>query len=158
EPVIRESCGCLARSALEIGTSIPPSAGAPVPIENQRADIVAELRHSSPESAGISDWPERLADAVAEHCRGDRDAILEGLESLVKEASRRGFEILEWQEIVTILRRHAIAAGADDLPTVWDHARMLVAQGAERVQAQRWLRAEQRSRMVSELSHALANA
>jgi DNA-binding LacI/PurR family transcriptional regulator/signal transduction histidine kinase len=155
EPVIRESCGCSARSALELGASIPPASVELAPIEAQRAHIVGELRRSSPEGAGTSDWPERLAQALVEHCRGDGSALLESLESLVKEASRRGIEIIEWQDIVSILRRHAAASGAEGPHTIWDHARMLVAQGAERVQAQRWLRAEQRSRTASEISRSL---
>ena len=108
EPVIRESCGCSARSVLELGTSVPPVAADGPSLESRRAQIVDELRHSSPESAGVSDWPDRLAAALAEHCQGDDDALLEALESLVKEASRRGLEIVEWQDIVSILRRHAI--------------------------------------------------
>jgi sigma-B regulation protein RsbU (phosphoserine phosphatase) len=158
EPVIRESCGCSARSALELGTSKPPGALEARPISEQRDQIVAELRHSSPESAGVSDWPDRLAEALVEHCQGDADALLEALESLVKEASRRGLEIVEWQDIVSILRRHALASGGEGTSAIWDNARMLVAQGAERVQAQRWLRAEQRARAASEVSRWLVHA
>jgi phosphoserine phosphatase RsbU/P len=158
EPVIRESCGCSARAVLEIGSSVPPGASEALPISAQRDQIVAELRQSSPESAGVSDWPDRLAEALAEHCRGEDDALLEALESLVKEASSRGLEIVEWQDIVSILRRHAIASGGEGTATIWDHARMLVAQGAERVQAQRWLRAEQRARTASEISRWLVGA
>jgi DNA-binding LacI/PurR family transcriptional regulator/signal transduction histidine kinase len=157
EPVIRESCGCSARSVLGMGTSIPPDSAQHHPIAERRGKIAAELRQSSPESAGISDWPDRLSQALVDHCNGDPDALLEALEMLVKEASRRGLEIVEWQDIVTILRRNARASGNEGAASIWDHARMLVAQGAERVQAQRWLRAEQRARTASDVSRSLVN-
>jgi DNA-binding LacI/PurR family transcriptional regulator/signal transduction histidine kinase len=129
-PVVRQSCGCPPRQLLDSSlTELPASA-----------------------SAGQRRTVEELAALAA---GSDSDRFISLLYSALSETVRAGKSLRGWNDYLTVIRHMAKCRPGDPL---FDAARVLIGETESRLQASRWVEAEERLATARSVSTSLAGA
>jgi DNA-binding LacI/PurR family transcriptional regulator len=167
ELVMRQSCGCFS------GLARPGRAGPVTPtetsIESLLAEHAADLRGQMMQAvhgAGAAlppDWCDRLIGALGAELgsTGGNGLFAATMEGLLAEVVAAGDDVAAWQGLVTALRRLLLPALANQpmrcvqAEDLWHQARILIADFAERAQAQHRLHDERLTRALSESGAAL---
>jgi DNA-binding LacI/PurR family transcriptional regulator/anti-anti-sigma regulatory factor len=162
--VIRQSCGCMAAG---LAQAAQPAGGAKASRETldavlaaHRADIVTEMGKAvgveKPDSEGVG----QLVDGFVAEVKGQSPGLfLRRLNEALGQAGTAGNEVRLWQNGLSVLRHWLLPcfdnetfALAEDL---WQQARVMIGEAAERAQAYQALQTEQQAQMLREVSQAL---
>jgi PAS domain S-box-containing protein len=162
--VVRQSCGCM---AAEVAQAAQPARVAKANRETldailatHRADIVADMAQAvSPEKPN-SGWVEPLLDGFVAEVKGQSPGLfLRELDEALGQAGTAGNEVRLWQNGLSVLRRWLLPGlDAKVLPladNLWQQARVMIGEVAERARAYQALRTEQQAQMLREVSQAL---
>lgn len=172
ELVLRQSCGCFPEMVAEAAAE--PAAGTEQPpvdfLAEHPGELLTEMAQaiSSP-LAGRGElpavrWTERLLHALRAELRGEvPGAFLPTLDGVLREAALAGVDINQWQNVFSLLRRHLLpglvrSEALVRMENLWQQARVLVGETAQRLQAYRRLLSEQRSQMLRDVGQTLSTA
>jgi len=162
--VIRQSCGCMAAGVVQ---AAQPAGGAKAGRETldavlatHRADIVTEMGQAVGVEEPDSERVGQLVDGFVAEVKGQSPGLfLRQLNEVLSQAGTTGNEVRLWQNGLSVLRRWLLPcldnetfALADDL---WQQARVMIGEVAERAQAYQALQTEQQAQMLREVSQAL---
>jgi len=170
ELVLRQSCGCfpemVAEAAVEPAAEMEPSPGDflaehPGELLTEMAQTISSSLAGRGELPAVQ-WTERLLHALWAELRGEVvGAFLPTLDGVLREAASAGGDINQWQSVLSLLRRRLLPGlrGKEALvqmENLWQQARVLVGETAQRLQAYRRLLSEQRSQMLWEIGQTLS--
>ncbi|MCP4543823.1 MAG: substrate-binding domain-containing protein [Chloroflexi bacterium] len=174
ELIVRQSCGCFDPMVVQaaIGPMLHPPKGAAAgetfmtTLADTRGQILADMVKAVgavPESIG-SDWADQLLDAFAAavHPSGSASGVfLSALNGMLRQVMVAGGKISVWQGALSALHRYMwpfllekkeVLHRAED---VWQQARVMIGETAERAQAYRQLQAEQQAATLREIDQSL---
>jgi signal transduction histidine kinase/DNA-binding LacI/PurR family transcriptional regulator/AraC-like DNA-binding protein/ActR/RegA family two-component response regulator len=165
--LIRQSCGCpdpLVAGAAAAGAAAAGSLA--VALAARREPIIAEMMLAT--EAAPTETAARLAaqllDGFAAEVAGNRSgAFLEALSDGLRRSVAAGEAISWWQGSLSALRRELIACapGMADLgraENLWQQARVMIGETAQRVQAYQLLQAEEQARTLGTINQMLSTA
>jgi DNA-binding LacI/PurR family transcriptional regulator/GAF domain-containing protein len=166
EALIRQSCGCLSPVVLQA------EAGQVVRRVDQtfeaalaarRESILSEMVQAAgiPAVGSIPEQVEQLVDAFSVELTGKSPgAFLLALGEILGQAEMEDGDRPLWQEAISTLRRHALPYLGDDetrsrVEDLWQQARVMIGETAERVQAYKALQGEQQAQMLRQIEASL---
>ena len=169
ELVVRRSCGCVPgtvsrATARPVGKPEPRPEVTPAALREagQRA---AEMMRSGRPSLGSPDlspdWSERLVESfIADLGDESTGAFFASLEETLRQVLAEGRNVTDWQDVISMMRQAlrpllssgAVLAHAEDL---WQQARILIGDFAERGQGRRRLDAAQQVETLSDITQSL---
>jgi DNA-binding LacI/PurR family transcriptional regulator/GAF domain-containing protein len=171
ELVVRQSCGCLdpavVQAALGPATYSLTEAAMDETFKAALADrrelILSDMIGAvGVLSEGITPgWAEQLLETFVAEIEGESPGnFLPALEGVLRQVVRRGGEVSVWQGALSALRRHALSCPlgrerlgrAEDL---WQQARVMIGETAQRARAYRQFQAEQQAEMLRDIGQAL---
>ena len=166
--LIRQSCGCpdplVTQAAVDVGTTDFGSLSEAVVA--RREPIVAEMLLAT--AAAPSESAARLAaqllDGFAAEIAGRAPgAFLEALGDGLRRSVAADEPISWWQGALSALRRELIACAGGPAErgraeNLWQQARVMVGETAQRVQAYRLLQAEEQARTLGAINQMLSTA
>ncbi len=180
--MVRESCGCL-NSQVAHAAAAPaqrrarPAAGKTVQaaFAKRREHIVAEIIQAleAPDETIVRGWAGQLVDAfVAEMSDEPSGAFLTALNDTLHgvmamydaSLADSGRDLTAWQDAISILRREALPYLTTDekaslqAENLWQQARVVIGDLAERVRASRALQAELQMQALREVGQALTTS
>ena len=160
---IRHSCGCLSQALLQTPageTAVPDEPFEDAFAARRHTLLDAMLRIS--EGIGIgSEWIEPLVETFAAEIKGERRgeciALLNGA---LDQTIKAGAEVVEWQEIISVLY-HQLLPCLDDRRSLvraedlWQQARVLIGEMMTRAKMAQASEKEQQSHMLFEITDRL---
>lgn len=167
ECVIRESCGCLSR---EVTFAMEKPIPAGDPVSSCRALITAwmpeilqqlALTSGAPPGEQIPTGLNTLLHAFCQDLEATTNtAFVPALYQVLRQVVETGDDVDRWQHIVSVLRRHTVAACRQPAQLIhaehlWQQARLVVDQVARQAQDARLIRAKQIVRRMSDLGGEL---
>jgi signal transduction histidine kinase/DNA-binding LacI/PurR family transcriptional regulator/AraC-like DNA-binding protein len=178
--VVRQSCGCLAPEVKQAATdakngrTAPVAFSTPSTLRNER--IVAEMTQAveTPTARIDPDWARQILEAFLTELpgRSGRELwtgtaspqvnFLIVLKDVLQQAALRSGELESWQGGISVLRRNLLShLTPEELPyaeSLWQQARVMVSETAQRLQAHQRTHAEQLAERLREISQALTTA
>ncbi len=106
----------------------------------------------------------QLLDVLAAEVSGrSPGAFLPALDRILQQIVTRDGDVMEWQGALSTLRRHALPCLADDralfrAEDLWQQARVMVGEVAQRARARKELHTAQRAETLREISQMLVTA
>jgi PAS domain S-box-containing protein len=180
ELVVRQSCGCPSLAVVEAaaGPVMATGESIEVALAMQREQILSEMVQGvGPSAVQVGRWAEQLLDALSAELGGESTgAFLSALAEVLTQAAAAGGDpstgssagsphgsgqsVAWWQGALSVLRRHAVPSlgshealsQAEDL---WQQARVMIGETAERTQAYRRLQSERRAQVLREVGEVL---
>jgi len=170
EVVVRQSCGCPSVAVVETaaGPVQPTDEPLEVVLVQQREQILSEMEQVGSFTKQAGRWAEQLLDAfVAELIGESTGAFLSAWVEVLGQVAAAGHasrgprhSVTAWQGVLSVLRRHvmpalgsqAAFAQAEDL---WQQARVMIGETAERIQLYRNLESEQQAGVLREVGQML---
>lgn len=166
ELLIRQSCGCpdpmVVQAAAEPGCRDERSLVAA--LQDRRVLIIAEmlLATETAPTEPVAKLAIDLLDGFTDEITGKKSgAFLEALADGLRRSVAAGRPISWWQAALSTLRREVITCAGRDLAqaeNLWQQARVMVGETAQRTQGYRLLQAEVQMRMLSNISQMLSTA
>jgi len=161
--VIRQSCGCPSAAIKEVAAvaSLPDIEGVEMTSVDQRAALLAAIYQTvsarETEIQGIAILFDAL---IAESLGQSPRAFLTALKEVLRQAWTTGGDLNRWHSILSGVRRvvNPYFRSVDVLTKteeLWQQARMLLGETAERAQLAQKIQAEQQFAMVQAISQAL---
>jgi signal transduction histidine kinase/DNA-binding LacI/PurR family transcriptional regulator len=162
--VIRQSCGCM---AAEVAQAAQPAGVAKANRETldavltaHRADIVADMAQAVSPVKPNSGWVEPLLDGFVAEVKGQSPGLfLRELNEALGQAGMAGNEVRLWQNGLSVLRRWLLpcldAAALALADNLWQQARVMIGEVAERARAHQALQAEQQAEVLREVGQNL---
>ena len=166
---VRQSCGC--RSALIARSKGGAAQQADQPLEHWKSsDGCFEHQPLSPQELAqsfgrastqdVTQWFEALSEACRAEIAGTAtDLFLPQLETLLHQSSRNSGDVIVWHDLISTLRRlmlpdlcPAERVCAEEL---WNQARVLIGETAQRVQAEQTVQAKQQAQLLREIGAKL---
>jgi signal transduction histidine kinase/DNA-binding LacI/PurR family transcriptional regulator len=171
--VTRQSCGCMSSAVMEAAAD--PGTWTNETFETalaaRRKAITAAMEHAiGALPHGLDpEWATHLLDSFAdEMCGGASGSFLSTLNEVLCQtvdagddpATRQGQGIAAWQGVISALRRHALPCiggneALSQAENLWQQARVLIGEIAQRVQVHRDLKTEQQAQTLREIEEAL---
>jgi DNA-binding LacI/PurR family transcriptional regulator/signal transduction histidine kinase len=168
--IIRWSCGCLPDSIHKAEVD-PADAAQTGHLENKREAAIRALIGTASTSQLLSANKEltvvfgKTWDVFLDALRGKEssEVFLKVIEEMIKAVQKRGAEPATWHNVVSTLRRHALAGITNPKLTLkaenlFQQARMLTGELAQRAQAYRRLQLEQAEEVLQRFSFSMAPA
>jgi DNA-binding LacI/PurR family transcriptional regulator/GAF domain-containing protein len=173
--ITRQSCGCLssttAQAAANLITAARRRSETREPFETafipQRENILFEMVQTmgARSSSIVTERVEQVLDAFstelrnAEH-KDSSPVFLSALDEVLRQTAAEGSDVTHWQGAISALRRHALPYLADDetvfkAEDLWQQARVMIGENAQRLEAHRRLQAEQQAQTLRQVSQAL---
>jgi len=162
--VVRQSCGCPDLEVVQAAAGPVAARGEPLEaaLAAQRPHILsAMIQEPGAASARTAPaWAERLLDACAAELTGrGPGSFLSTLAQLLLEAATTDEDLIRWNGVISTLRRHLLPclsgtalSQAEDL---WNQARVMIGEMAQRTQAYQTLQAQQQAQTLQDISQAL---
>lgn len=160
--MVRQSCGCPAGAVVQAAADVPPPTAAPPrPLHPAlRAELLSDLAGIENAAGTLTQQAGRLFDVfLAERADQHHARFLSELAGVLEEAARNGRDVAAWQDAISVLRRRLLPylseperAAVEDL---FNQARVLIGEAAQRTQAYRQFRAEQQADMLRDIGRAL---
>ncbi len=160
--MVRQSCGCLEAEVKHAAVRLDAH-GVPSPIILNHKDIALKMLHATGRSteSDIS----RLTEDLVHECMMDIEnehpgAFLRQLDTLLRHVMAHEGNLPGWHNAISVLRRELLgwahAKGkAVQAENLWQQARVLLAQMAERVRVHQQLHAEEQFNRLQGLGQAL---
>ncbi len=178
ELLVRQSCGCFDPAVVQasVGPMLYPPAGVvanetfATALADAREQVLAEMV----KAAGVlpdtinSTWAEQLLDAFVDAVHPSTKvegsasgAFLSTLNGVLRQVMAAGGKVSAWQGAISALHHHTwphllqekeLLHRAEDM---WQQARVMIGETAERAQAYRQLRAEQQAATLRKVDQSL---
>jgi signal transduction histidine kinase/DNA-binding LacI/PurR family transcriptional regulator/AraC-like DNA-binding protein len=166
--LIRQSCGCPDPLVAQAGAE-PGAAGSRSLAEvlsARREPIIAEMMLSTaaaPTAAAARLAAQLLDGFTAEVVGAKSGAFLEALGDGLRRSVAAGEPISWWQGALSVLRRELIACACQPVElslaeSLWQQARVMIGETAQRVQAYRLLQTEEQARTLDAINQMLSTA
>lgn len=166
--IVRQSCGCPATAVVQAAANVA-SADAVAPQTLQpalRAELLSDLAGIENAAGTLTQQAGRLFDVfLADRTdRSDRGSehqprFLTELAGLLAEAARNGRDVAAWQDAISVLRRRLLPYLSQsercEVEDLFNQARVLIGEAAQRTQAYRQFMAEQQSNILRDIGRAL---
>jgi DNA-binding LacI/PurR family transcriptional regulator/GAF domain-containing protein len=166
--VVRQSCGCLSQAAAQAAVGYVNKVDDPLDtvLASQREDVLFKMAHTvtGPSTAVIVGWAEQLLDGFQAELNGESEgAFLSAMDTVLREVMSEGGEVAAWQGVVSSLRQYVLPylLETEDLiraEDLWQQARVLIGEMAERSQALVRSEREQQAQAIREIGQALITA
>jgi DNA-binding LacI/PurR family transcriptional regulator/GAF domain-containing protein len=166
--VIRQSCGCLSQAAAQVavGHINKVNESLDMVLASQREDVLFRMVHTvtGPSTGVIVGWAEQLLDSFQAELNDESEgAFLFAMETVLREVMSRGGDVGAWQGVVSSLRQYVLPylLESEDLiraEDLWQQARVLIGEMAERSQAQVRSEREQQAYAIRQIGQALITA
>jgi len=167
--VVRRSCGCIPRTVFQAAgrSAAELEASAPGSLANRREAILAEITHAiGPSLVGLvpelkPDWAERLLDSFVQELTGESTGLFfVTLEEILGQVVAGGRNVNAWQGVISVMRQElrpliSDAGALARAEGLWQQARVLVGDFAERAQGRRRLSAAQQVEALSDITQSL---
>lgn len=170
ELVVRQSCGCFSATTIEAAAGkVTPADGSSFEsaFAARRETIHSEmyqvltisLEHLPPKR--ISAWIDHLLDAFESELSGGMpDTFLSALDKVLYEMLEQDDHVAIWQTVLSTMRHQLLPCLANPehlahSEDIWQQARVLIGEAAQRVQAYRRLLTEQHSQILRGVDQAL---
>ena len=170
--MVRRSCGCSDPAVVQAAAGLADDHSSQKKIETvsveQRSSSVAEMAQAMGISAREqrSGWLEQLVDAFGQELAASAEAkgesagvFLATLDEVLRQVVAANADVLVWQNAISVLRHHMLSCLSDTvLPRaedLWQQARVVIGEMAQRVQAYQSLQAEQQAKTLQEIGAAL---
>lgn len=163
--VLRHSCGCLSPAARQAAVGHVTTIGEPFEtvLSVQREDILFRMVQAVRASAtgAVTRWAEQLLDAFSAELKGEsQGTFLTTLDTILRQVVKNGGDVASWQGALSALRQYALPCLASSgtmlqAENLWQQARVLTGEMAQRAQAYRRLQEGQLDRTVREIGQAL---
>ena len=158
--VVRQSCGC-SSAGVAFAAYTPPDSAAETVQKLQPAGCISEMAGC----LGISDensetWMKSILEAAqTDLSQPDPDQLFAVLENTLDQFMHTGHDILHWQDVISILRRHIMSglakAQRERAEKIFSQARVIVSESAQRAQAYRQWQSERQTENLREINQAL---
>ncbi len=161
--VVRQSCGC--PSAAIALASLSPADGSgkakgQKKLEDVRAGCASEMGDAiglNPQKMG--EWLGPLFDTFNQDVQVSSNKFLSVLNNVLDEAMRSGYDILRWQNALSILRywilQHVPSAERTNVETLISQARVVVEEGVQRSHAYLQWKTDREAEHLREINRAL---
>jgi len=166
--IVRQSCGCLSPAATQaaVGQVTEVHESLETALSTQREDILFNMVQAvapSPTNT-VTGWAEQLLDAFsAELSGGAESTFLFALDNVLRQVISEGNDVTSWHGALSALRRHVLPCLFDNKTllrseNLWQQARVLIGETAQRVQINQRLQENRQIQMLREISQALITA
>ncbi len=166
--IVRQSCGCV--EAQIVQAQVDPAAlskkkrAAKTALPSQRKNILAQVEQETDLlNETVPGWAGQLFDnftAGIDAENGSSSEFLTTLDQLLQQVMSNQGDIALWHGAVSALRRHTLPYLDEksllQAENLWQQARVLIAEVAQRAEAYQMLQAEQRVHLLNEINQALA--
>jgi len=162
--IVRRSCGCVDPAIVHVAEK-PSTITLPASLADckdlrciHREVLLAAIRRAAPtaDAAACAAWVECLLDGFLQTVRGQGSAVfLSAWEAVLYDAQERGVELTCWQAALSEWRHFFPAMPQEETrraETLWQQARILLGDLAQRAQAAQRLQAAQHTNFVREIS------
>jgi DNA-binding LacI/PurR family transcriptional regulator len=166
--VIRQSCGCLSQAAAQAAVGYINKVNEPLDtvLASQREDLLFKMARTvmGPSTGVIGGWVEQLLDSFQAELNDESEgAFLSALDTVLREVISEGDDVGAWQGAVSALRQYVLPylLESEDLiraEDLWQQARVLIGEMAERAQAQVRSGRERQAQAIREIGQALITA
>jgi DNA-binding LacI/PurR family transcriptional regulator/nitrogen-specific signal transduction histidine kinase len=160
ELVVRGSCGCLPRAVLEARAGRGRTAVPPERFDAVRTEIEQKMASILGDDLGRPGT--RLLDAFsADLADGTSRSFLSALDLLLNRVARVGGDLSRWEQAISAMRRISLPTLAANEPLrsvaedLWQEARVLIGDTAQRAQAFQRVVALQRASSLGAISQSL---
>ncbi len=158
--VVRQACGCVPAETLQAaaGPMARSSQTLEAMLATQRGRMLLDITQAI--GTVVPEWVEQFVDGFLAELQGEAaHTFLSALDRILRQIIATDGEVNSWQGAVSALRRHVLPclegemrARAEDL---WNQARVMIGDTAQRVQVYRGVQAEQQTALLREISQAL---
>ena len=163
ELVVRHSCGCPSPALVQAAVGAVTRLKEPVEAVLARDSTVTEMANAiSPTNVP---WgrgqAKQLLDSFADELGYKRSGhFLDILGKILRQTTIEGEDIGRWHSVLSVLRRLSLPHLGDEdarswAEDLWQQARVMIGEAAEREQARRRLEIEQQVRAISEIGQGL---
>ncbi len=167
--MVRQSCGCLSQAVVEAAAGLQAAVGPAkanreefeAVLTAQREEILDGMMRAlgGPGQSPDPAWAEQLLDGFAAELAGASGVFLAALNGVLGQVAAAAGDIVTVQNVVSILRRSTLPyLGDETLPsaeTLWQQARVMIGETAERAQAYKALQGEQQAQMLRQIEASL---
>jgi DNA-binding LacI/PurR family transcriptional regulator/GAF domain-containing protein len=164
----RQSCSCLSPMTTQAGARSLSRTGETLEMVfgSQRESILFEMEQAAgmPSTGTTMGWAEQLLDAFSDELMNESagdgaNVFLPMLDAVIRQTIPTGENVASWQGALSALRRHLLPylsentrSRAEDL---WQQARVMIGETAQRVEMSQRLREGQRAQTLQEIGQAL---
>jgi DNA-binding LacI/PurR family transcriptional regulator/signal transduction histidine kinase len=162
--VVRQSCGCLDPKVAQAAAGPATAVGGTfeAALAARRETILREISRAAEDHSGRlpAGWAAGLLDAFAGELDGEAvGGFLPALDKVLRQVIAAGGDVADWHAVLSVLRRHVLPClgGAEVLlaEDLWQQARVMIGETAERVEMHQAWRKTQQARMLGEIEGAL---
>ncbi len=165
--ILRQSCGCLDPIVTQVGLAQEAETSLPfeVALTRARHQIITAMSNAleTPVAGLRSDWAEELLDTfITAMQSGSSETFLRAYEHLLRQIIAADHDVLSWHNVISAMRRVMLPCFNKDsretllrAETLWQQARVMLAETALRAQMRQEFRQEQQARTLREISQAL---
>ncbi len=161
--IIRQSCGCLDPVVAQAKLNLVETGSATIEsvLISRRAEIAAAMV----QALGSADVAahgrvERLLTALLGELRRETPGLfLEELDTILRQIAVSDGDVVAWHGVISALRYHTLACVRDQTSMLasdlWQQARVVISEMAQRAQAQTQLQSDQQSQLLRDVGTAL---
>jgi DNA-binding LacI/PurR family transcriptional regulator/GAF domain-containing protein len=167
--IVRQSCGCLSQAVVEAAAGLQAAVGPAkanreefeAALTAQREEILDGMVQALGGPGGSPDpaWAGQLLDGFAAELAGASGVFLVALNGILSQVAAAAGDIVTVQNLVSTLRRITLPYLDDETlslaETLWQQARVMIGETAERAQAYRALLGEQQAQMLRQIEALL---
>ena len=165
--IVRQSCGCPSAAIAQAAYS-PPYEEAPlnggISLKDMRADCLSEMVAAIGPAPGTTGWLGHVFDAFVHDLENisatkPSSQLLSVLDSVLDQAMRANYDILPWQDAVSILRRWALLSLPHServgVEALFSQARVVVGEAIQRYHAYWQWQANREAEKLRDTNRAL---
>jgi PAS domain S-box-containing protein len=164
--VVRQSCGCLDPAVVQAaaGSIVMSDESFGAALTARREKILAEMIYTVGIAGKTSEQVETLLKAFAAELEGaSRGIFLATLEKILRQVAAAGGNIAAWQNALSVLRYQVLPCLGDKeallrAEDLWQQARVVIGEVAQRVKEYQTLKVEQRAQKLREIEARLISA
>jgi PAS domain S-box-containing protein len=169
--VVRESCGCVAKSVERVISPTLPKISADAASEFQLSEetsaaVVLAMQQAAPVLSERFDddiFDELLKDFAADVGALSGDAFTARLDEVLRVSAAKRVEIVRWHDVMSAMRRELLGTLASMEPLVhaenlWQQARVMIGDWAARIQADRRFEERREQILLAEIGQTLSTS
>ena len=165
--VVRQSCGCPSEAIAlasftpsgrkEKGKGQTSEAVLRKKLEDVRAGCVSEMEAAVLHLEKPVEWFESIFDAFVDDIEKSSNNFLSVLDNVLEQAKNMAFDIVQWQNAISILRRWVLSyiSSSEYVEVLISQARVVADEAAQRAQAYSQWRADREAENLREINRAL---
>ena len=164
EMVIRQSCGCLSQAVLNACITLPLSMETlETGLLMKREVIIAEINQILSTENKTTDpmWPEQLLESLVAEIKNEAPRkFLMTLNYIMDQLAVIEYNVMLWQEIISVLRRYTIPCIQDDselfrIESILQQGRVLIAEVAQRIQTSQSAQTDRQAYNLGKVSEVI---